>query len=76
MTVALDHDEGQERANNGTSDQNEDDGKTDGPNTRREKGLRRVRRVDKGLEARRSEMFNGSDGTLGGRHTMTSVQMV
>lgn len=51
MTVALDHDEGQERANNGTSDQNEDDGKTDGPNTRREKGLRRVRRVDKGLEA-------------------------
>jgi hypothetical protein len=52
LTVAFDHDEGQERANYSTSDQDEDDWNTNCPDTRREERLRGVRRVDKGLGER------------------------
>jgi hypothetical protein len=50
LAVAFDHDQGQERANHSTSDQDENDRNTDCPDTRREERLRGVRRVDKRLK--------------------------
>ena len=49
LTVAFDHDQGQERADNSTSDQDEDNRETNCPDTRREERLRGVRRIDEWL---------------------------
>jgi hypothetical protein len=43
LAVTLDHDQGQERANDSTSDQDENDRNTNCPDARREKRLRGVR---------------------------------
>ena len=63
MAVALDHDEGQERANDSTADQDENDRETDGPDTRGEERLRGVRRVDERLEDR---MLGGESAKIQG----------
>lgn len=49
LPVAADHDNAEERADDGGAQEDEDDGYADGPDARGEHVLKRVVRVDKGL---------------------------
>lgn len=49
LAVAADHDHAEERADDGRTEQDKDDGDANGPHARREEVLERVVGVDKGL---------------------------
>jgi hypothetical protein len=76
LTVAFDHDEGQERANNSTSDQDENNRETDCPDTRREERLRGVRRIDEWLYEEGVRSWEKVEAGEERRCTISSVQMV
>lgn len=51
LPVASDHDGAQERTDNGTTNEDEDDGDADGPNAGRKEVLERVVVINEGLSA-------------------------
>lgn len=52
LPVAPNHDAGEEAADDGAAEQDQDDGDADGPDARREERLERVVFVDEGLQSR------------------------
>ena len=73
LPVASDHDHAQERPHHGRTQEDEDDGDTDGPDAGREEVLERVVVIDKGLETGLARAFWDRAQE---RRTIRRVQMV
>jgi len=67
LPVAPNHDHGQEAANNGTTEDDENDWDADGPDARQEEQVKEVVVVDKGHEQRPDGVVD-EDGSGCGEH--------